>query len=84
MGLCRAGLVEGLPHNPTDPPDNGLNAAYARTAVNLLRAEPQWASKKADDIWKSVMARIGSDPNKRANAQMDIVLTLWTAGLIRH
>ena len=84
LGLCRAGLIEGVPHDPTDPTDDGLNATYARFAVNLLQTEPRWASEKASKIWRHVMAGIGTDPHKRPNAQMEVVLALWTAGVIRR
>ena len=84
LGLCRAGLIEGVPHDPAAPVDEGLNAGYARCAVELLRSEPQWASKKAGEIWQQVMERVGTDPQKRSNAQMDVVLALWKAGVIRR
>ena len=84
LGLCRAGLIEGVPHDPAARIDDGLNASYAREAIELLRSEPQWASKDAGSIWEQVMRRLGNAPSKRPNGQMDVVLALWADGLIRR
>lgn len=82
LGLCSAGLIEGVPRASEISGDDGLNANYARDAVELLRSEPNWAMEKAGDVWKEVMRRLGNAPTKRANGQMDVVLALWAAGMI--
>ncbi|MGE4069546.1 MAG: hypothetical protein AB7E72_00045 [Lysobacterales bacterium] len=82
LGLCSAGLINGVPRALEVSGTDGLNARYARNAVELLQSEPHWATEKAGEVWKEVMRRLGNAPSKRANGQMDVVLALWANGLI--
>ena len=84
LGLCTAGLIESLPRPMQNGGTDSVNARYACDAVELLRTEPNWAAEMASSIWKEVMRRLGADQTKRANGQMDVVLALWTSGLIRR
>lgn len=84
LGLCNAGLVDFLPWPTQISGTDSVNARYACDAVELLRAEPNWAAATSSAIWKEVMRRLGADQTKRANGQMDVVLALWTNGLIRR
>lgn len=56
--------------------DHGLNASYARHAVEILRANP---TKRftADELWNAIGNR-----GKAHNQQMDVVLSLWNKGYI--
>lgn len=84
LGLCSAGLIDMLPGPTQVTGADSVNASYARDALELLRSEPNWAAETSSAIWKEVMRRLGADQTKRANGQMDVVLALWTNGLIRR
>lgn len=56
--------------------DYGLNASYAKQAVEVLRANPT-KHFTADDLWNAIGNR-----GKTYNQQMDVVLSLWNAGYI--
>ena len=76
LGLCEAGLVQGIPKgkylkNPS------LNAQYAVRAVTLLRSQPGLAVGQ-DKLWRLSCGC----PGKRHNGQMDVVLGLWNRGLV--
>jgi hypothetical protein len=43
---------------------------------------PDRAEGSKAALWSEVMARTGSDPHKRHNGQMDVVLSVWEAGLL--
>jgi hypothetical protein len=62
--------------------DNRRNRLYSVAAVNLLAADNDLADKGKRELWRRVLERTESDPNKRPNEQMDVVLSLWTHGLI--
>jgi hypothetical protein len=74
LGLCEEGLVKGIPGgNYAASKDN---KAFAVHAVSLLAGETRSWSTTA--LWQAVT----SDPEKKHNSQMDIVLALWKNGLI--
>jgi hypothetical protein len=55
------------------------NKDYALKAVSLLERQPELAiDRKA--LWSAVMA----GEKKTENQQMDVVLSLWRAGLLGH
>lgn len=76
LGLCEEGLVKGV--SAEDYSAGVENKNYAIEAVRLLRANPQLADCSPAELWKLVMR--GRD--KKANSQMDVVLSLWHAGYI--
>jgi hypothetical protein len=47
-----------------------------------LRAEPEFASKSKIELWRRVMRECHEDQGKNPNRQMDVVLALWSEGLI--
>ena len=58
-------------------PDYGLNASYAKHALEILRANPK-KSYTADELWSAIGNR-----GKTHNQQMDVVLSLWNKGYIQ-
>lgn len=75
LGLCEAGEVRGVaPGQYTRSPDNKV---YAVRALDVLRARPSLASDPAA-LW----AAATEGTAKAHNGQMDVLLTLWQAGLI--
>lgn len=75
LGLCEAGIVDGIPSGRyTNSPKNKL---YGLKALELLRAEPELANDKTA-LWRAVVG----DQETQANHQMDVVVSLWQAGLI--
>lgn len=80
LGLCSAGLVRGI--NPAPEKDEfNRNAEYAVKAVELLRQRPEELNE-AKNLWLAVLETLNLRTGKRHNAQMDVVLALWSAGLI--
>jgi hypothetical protein len=55
--------------------DTGYNARYAQTALKILKDNPGKAYTEAE-LWNLVI------PGKAYNQQMDVVLSLFNAGLI--
>lgn len=82
VGLCAAGMVQGIPPAASRDSDENLNAAYAVTAARLLTAEPQLGDAGPTALWRRVMAELGLDTSKKPNGQMDVVLALWKQGLL--
>lgn len=75
LGLCESGMVVGIPAGEyTKSRDN---KAYALKAVNFLRLDPMLVNDESV-LWRKV---IGND-EKRANSQMDVVISLWRNGLV--
>jgi hypothetical protein len=76
LGLCEAGLVQGIPAQPVTLSTAGnRNKAYAVAAVQLLRSGE---AKTVTQLWASVTA--GEDAEHAS--QMDVVLALWKNNLI--
>jgi hypothetical protein len=82
LGLCQAGLLAGVPRGRCEASASGRNRDYARVAVGVLRAEPEFASKSKIELWRRVMRECHEDQGKNPNRQMDVVLALWSEGLI--
>lgn len=75
LGLCEAGLIKGIPSGSYTR--SQLNKQYAVRGVTLLRQRPELVDD-ALVLWRDI---VGIE--KAHNGQMDVVLGLWTAGLIR-
>ena len=72
LGLCEAGLVDGIPAQ--EYIGSKKNKQYAVDAVRLLSED----ATLVDDIsglWRGISP-------KRHNHQMDVVVALWNEGLI--
>lgn len=83
FGLCQAELIRGVSRNACNLPErSSLNRQYAVAAARLLQTEPQLASGSEAELWRRVMDEVRSDPEKRHNFQMDVVLSLWEQDLI--
>lgn len=75
LGLCGAGLVKGIP--PGAYTTSKLNASYALSGVALLTQNADLASDP-QGLWELVQAGVP----KQENGQMDVVVSLWSAGLL--
>jgi len=75
LGLCEAGLITLVqPGNYTSSIDNKNYAVYA---VKLLKKNPRLADDH-NKLWMEVLA----GEFKSHNNQMNVVISLWTAGYI--
>jgi hypothetical protein len=77
LGLCEAGIVEGIPRGQYTR--SLLNKKYALDAVEFLKENPT-LSRDENALWQ----RVQGNDDKAHNAQMDVVIALWTIGLIGH
>jgi hypothetical protein len=75
LGLCEDGLVKGIPGGCYTR--SKKNKAYAVRAVRVLKETPK-STYDPSELWSEV---IGS--RKTHNGQMNVVLSLWGAGLLR-
>lgn len=82
LGLCQAGLLIGVPAGRCNQSASSVNRRYATAAVNLLKTNPKLANGAKAELWRRVMLATDSNPNKKPNAQLDVVLALWTSQLI--
>jgi hypothetical protein len=82
LGLCQAGLIAGVLSGRCEASASGRNRHYARVAVEILRAKPEYATKSKIELWRHVMRESHQDQGKDPNCQMDVVLALWKHGLI--
>lgn len=74
LGLCEEGLVKGIPAGNYGASKD--DKTYAVGAVALLAEGTRSWSTNA--LWEAVT----SDPEKKHNSQMDVVMALWKNGLI--
>lgn len=79
LGLCEEGLVKGVEIEQYTRSD--LNKAYAIKAVEILKEKEK--EFKTKELWIEVLKRLDSDVSKAHNSQMDVVIALWKAGMIR-
>lgn len=78
LGLCEAGDILGIPPGRYATRSRSLNKTYALDAVACLR-KSSTPLPRAMSLWQQV---VGS--GKKHNEQMNVVLALWEAGLIRQ
>ncbi len=79
LGLCEEGVVAGVPAGSyTNSKDN---KRYGLNAVEILKAHPT-GKFTSSELWAQVL-KLEEDQNKRPNSQMDVVLGLWDANLIK-
>ena len=74
LGLCEAGLVKGIPAGEYGNPRQ--NGKYALQAVEILEMSPHLNKDKAA-LWNTV-----TGGGKAHNSQMDVVVRLWSEGLL--
>lgn len=80
LSLCQQGKVKGIPAGAYTTSIN--NQRYALNALSILHAQPD-KNFSASELWKAVM-ELEDDRNKAPNGQMEVVLTLWQAGLLNE
>lgn len=76
LGLCSEGLIKGIPQGIYGR--SSKNREYAVRAVKLLRTN-KFLSSQPELLWKKVVGETIS-----SNHQMEVVASLWRAGLICH
>ncbi|RZN63290.1 hypothetical protein [Methanonatronarchaeum sp. AMET6-2] len=72
LGLCEEGFVEGIESG--DYTSSVKNKGYAVDALKLLE-DKDWLSK--NELWDNV-----APSGKSYNSQIDVVVGLWSEGLI--
>lgn len=79
LALCSEGKVKGIPAgNYTSSEKNGR---YALEALKILRNNPEYVNNWWN-LWKKVLYTLNESREKKHNGQMDVVIALWTEGLI--
>jgi hypothetical protein len=71
LGLCEEGLVENIPQGTYNSRTTSKNKAYAITAVNIVREQPNLLDN-INELWKQVTNGNGISHNY----QMDVVKEL--------
>jgi Family of unknown function (DUF6979) len=74
LGLCQAGLIEGIAARRYT--GSVTSSTYALAAIELLRADPSLAADKP-----RLEARVFGE--RTPNDEVEVVLTFWKKGLIR-
>jgi hypothetical protein len=75
LGLCEEGFVKGIPKGIYTK--SVKNKEYALKAVAILKQNTQ-TTFSPKELWEKL--ELG---DKRSNSQMDVVLALWEADLIK-
>ena len=76
LGLCEAGRVSGIRAGNYGPKPN-VNGQYAVDACQLLQSDPKLLTDK-----KALWDRIEKRDAKNEQGQLDVVVTMWSAGLL--
>lgn len=76
LGLCEEGYVEGIEAGKYTT--SVSNKKYAIDLLKLLYEKPQLADLSSKQLWEIVVQGVP----KRHNQQVDVVFTLWFAGLL--
>jgi len=76
LGICEGGNVLGVPPGEYNSRMSD-NKQYGLKAIAVLRSAPALADDQAL-LWKKI-----GNGNLKPNSQMDVVTTLWKAGLIK-
>lgn len=72
-------LIHDIPNHSNYPSQNGK---YALMAVELIKNQPQLASNKRQ-LWHETLSALNCYTGTAHNGQMDIVIALFNAGLLR-
>ena len=76
IGLCNNGLVSGVSAKHENMEQN-KNAIYSCKAVEQLK-QNKYLTTQPELLWKKVAGN-----TKSSNSQMDVVIALWNAHLLR-
>jgi hypothetical protein len=76
LGICGSGKVAGIP--PGEYTKSRKNRLYGLAALEILRTSPGLADDESA-LWERVLA----GETKVPNHQMDVVISLWKAGLLK-
>lgn len=76
LGICEGGNINGVPAGEYNTRISD-NKQYGLNAIAALRSNPALADDQSS-LWK----KIGNEKLK-PNSQMDVVTSLWKAGLIK-
>ena len=76
LGLCEAGLVEGIPAGTYL--QSQTNKGYTLAAYRLLKESSDWKENKMA-LWKQVL----KEEEKVHNGQLDVVIALREAGKLK-
>ena len=74
LGLCESGVVSGIPAGNYSRSEK--NKGYALKALSILQQSPTLLEDK-NRLWEIVM----ESEIKKANHQMDVVISMWNEGL---
>jgi hypothetical protein len=77
LGICEEGLVKGV--SAGGYTKSSKNKAYAVRAYRLLSRDPRLADNERR-LWRLVLG----GESKAHNQQMDVVVSLWNAGLLKR
>lgn len=78
LGLCSEGWIPYVPQKCYSQAIQ--NWMYAVKAVQILQKYPHAELPSPTQLWNEVMVMVGKEI--APNGQMDVVLSLWAAGLI--
>lgn len=76
LGLCQKGLIKGIPRGSYTR--SKKNMQYGVDAVDILKRNPSLAADPKT-LWKQVLRGKSKIPNH----QMNVVVSLWSKGLIK-
>ncbi len=79
LGLCEAGLVTGIPKGQYSATKNNVNGRYALDAHKALKSDPTLVNDR-----KRLWDRIEEPRAKNENSQLDVVITMWSKGLLQR
>ena len=77
LGLCEEGVIAGVP--PGAYTRSLLNKEYAVRGLQVLRRSPELAADSGE-LWR----RATAGKEIRSNSQMEVLIALWEAGLVRE
>jgi hypothetical protein len=75
LGLCEAGLIEGIPKGKYSNKENSRNKGYAIKAVELIRGDCSKMNNKMA-LWQEIT-------DVKPNHQLDVVFVLIENGYIK-
>lgn len=75
LGLCESGNVVGIPGG--EYTKSQKNKLYGLKALEILRVSPSLANDES-----VLLGRVMAGEDKVPNHQMDVVVSLWKAGLL--
>lgn len=84
LGLCEAGLVKDI-RGGGGYTRSESSKQYATKAVEILRLgdDPNLVSDR-NRLWRRVLRELKMQEYKEHNGQMDVVLSLWRARLVKN